>query len=186
MSAPLLPTPLHELGQRPFSFYPPIIDIEHNEWIFRRATWTDVQVMNTKTRAEVWVPRRFLGEVSSVDEPFIIVGLAKELECKAGVLLPHVRRVIEMPRAVNGRPRPFSLPTAGAAGFTGPAPVVAIRVESPSSSRARRLARGSVAFGILVCFVVGIVFRDNPMRSRGGHSAVREIVALIKQFSRAF
>ncbi len=114
------------------------------------------------------------------------MGLAKELECNAGVLLPHVRRVIEMPRAVNGPPRRFAFERAGAAESAGPAPVVAIRVESPSGSRAHRLVRASVAFGILVCFVAGIIFRDNPMRSRGGHSAVREVVALIKQFARAF
>jgi len=183
---PVLPTPLHELGQRPFSFYPPVVNIEHNEWIFRRATWSDVQVMNTKTSAEVWVPRRFLGEISSIDEPFIIVGLAKELECNAGVLLPHVRTVIEMPRAVNGPPRTFAWTQRSAAKIAGPAPVVAIRLESPSGSRARRLVRALVAFGILVCFLAGIVLRDNPMRSRGGHSAVREMVALMKQFARAF
>ena len=31
---------LETLGDRPFSFYPPIIGIEHNEWIYRRATWS--------------------------------------------------------------------------------------------------------------------------------------------------
>jgi hypothetical protein len=180
MSAPLILGPLNELGHRPFSFYPPIVNIEHNEWTVRRATWTDVQVRNTKTGAEIWVPRRFVGEISSTDEPFVIVGLVKELEYAAGAVLPHVRRVIEMPRAVNGWPR-VSAPEP-----TGPAPVVAIRVESGTGSRARRVARGAVALGILVCFVAGIALRDNPMRSRGGRNAVREVVALIKQLSRAF
>ena len=182
--------PLLELGQRRFSFYPPVVNIEHNEWTFRRATWTDVQVMNTKTRAEVWVPRRFVGEVSSVDAPFIIVGLLKELECKEDVLVPHVRRVIEMPRAVNGavnsRIRPFARGKRLDGEPDAPAPVIAIRLEPEGGSRTRRVLRGSVAAGILVCFIAGIIFRDGPLRQRPGRSAVREMVALIKQFSRAF
>src|ERR1700694_3585824 len=109
MSVPPVPPPLEQLGQRPFSFYPPISNIVHNEWLYRRATWSEVLVQNTKTHEEIWVARRFLGAVSSVgSEPVMIVGLAKELEYKAGTLWPVERRVIEMPRAVNDVPRPFA------------------------------------------------------------------------------
>ena len=38
MSLPPSPTPLEHLGNRPFSFYPAILNVEHNEWFFRRTT----------------------------------------------------------------------------------------------------------------------------------------------------
>jgi hypothetical protein len=94
------------MGDRPFSFYPPVVGVEHNEWIFKQATWSEILVTNTKTGMEVWVPRRFLGELSKVDEPVMIVGLKRELEYRAGSLWPHERRVIEMPKAVNDYARP--------------------------------------------------------------------------------
>src|SRR6266404_8988564 len=100
MSVQPIPPPLEHLGQRPFSFYPPILNIEHNEWIFRRATWSEILVSNTKTSAEVWVSRRYLGDISRVEEPVMILGLNKELEYKTGQLWPAQRRVIEIPRAV--------------------------------------------------------------------------------------
>jgi hypothetical protein len=140
-----LPTPLDQLGSRRFSFYPPILDIEHNEWIFRRATSSEIQVVNTRTAAELSIPRRFIGEVSIVGEPVVIVGLVKELEFKAGAVYPHVRRVIEMPRAVNDSahsptPRPQR-----------PAAVVGIRVEPDHRSR---MWVGIVAAAMLACVAV--------------------------------
>src|SRR5512134_3415947 len=108
MSDPFLPSPYDQLGHRPFSFYPALVNIHNNEWRLRRVTWSEILVANTKESQEIWVPRRFLGEVSRTDEPVMIVGLTKELEYKAGQVVPHVRRVIEMPRAVNERPRPQS------------------------------------------------------------------------------
>lgn len=106
MSVPPLPPQLESLGNRSFSFYPPVMNIEHNEWKFQKATWSEILVLNTKTNLEIWVPRRFLGEVSRIDEPVMIVGLKKEFEYKAGSLWPHERRVIEMPKAVNDFARP--------------------------------------------------------------------------------
>src|SRR5580693_992417 len=108
MASPPIPPLLGHLASRSFSFYPPIVNIEHNEWLFRRATWSEVQVMNTKSSTELWVPRRFVGEISLVGEPVMIVGLVKELEYKAGTVYPHVRRVIEMPRAVNDSVRRYA------------------------------------------------------------------------------
>ena len=149
MPVPPIPPPFDQLGHTPFSFYPPIVNIEHNEWVFRRATWSEIQVMNTKTSDELWVPRRFIGAVSLIGEPVMIVGLVKEVEHKAGALYPHVRRVIEMPRAVNDSPRPYArIPEP-----VRPAPVVGIRLESGARSRAML---GAVAAGILACVAVVI------------------------------
>src|SRR5271170_5085131 len=125
MPGPPIPASFENLRHRPFSFYPPIVNVEHNEWILRRANWTDFQVINTKTKVELCVPRRFVGEGALVEEPVMIVGLVKELEYREGLVLPHVRRVIEMPRAVNA-----SAPARTMADPPRVAPVVGIRIES--------------------------------------------------------
>src|SRR6266496_2924345 len=102
MASPPIPPALDHLATRPFSFYPPIIGIEHNEWLYRKATWSEIQVVNCKTGSEIWIPRRFVGEVSRIEDPVLIVGLIRELEYKAGAVWPYQRRVIEMPVAVGG------------------------------------------------------------------------------------
>ncbi len=150
MPGPPIPASFESLGRRPFSFYPPIVNVEHNEWILRRANWTDFQVINTKTKDELCVPRRFVGEGALVEEPVMIVGLVKELEYREGVVLPHVRRVIEMPRAVN------SSAPAGVVGPPRTAPVVGIRIEAEPMSRAWRLVVGLVAAAVLICVAVVI------------------------------
>jgi hypothetical protein len=159
---PPFPSPLDQLGQRRFSFYPPIVNVEHNEWIVRRMTWTDVQVMNTKSSSEISVPRRFLGEVSLIEEPVMIVGLLKELEYKEGVVLPHVRRVIEMPLAVNDAFRPRMRPPEP----DRPAPVIGIRLELAHESRVGRRMRAVIAAGILTCVGIAIVLRDGAGGTR--------------------
>lgn len=151
-----------------------MVNIEHNEWVFRSVTWNDVLVVNTKSGSEVCVPRRYLGDVPSIDEPVILIGLTKELEYKEGVLLPHVRRVIEMPRAVNGSPRGFVRSLSGEAEVSRPAPVVAIRLESGPSSRARRFARGSIATGILACLTIAVLVRDGALGWHTGFTAIRQ------------
>ena len=126
------------------------MNVEHNEWILRRANWTDFQVINTKTKDELCVPRRFVGEGALVEEPVMIVGLVKELEYRDGAVLPHVRRVIEMPRAVNSN---------APARVVGPpriAPVVGIRIEPEPMSRFWRLVVGLVAAAVLICVAVVI------------------------------
>ena len=165
MSAPLILGPLGELRNRSFAFYPAIVGIQHNQWTLRRATWTEVQVINTQTGAEVWVPRRLLAEVSSVEAPLLILGLVKELEYQEGAVVAHRRQVIEMPRAVNGGAH--RLPAAPGAP-TRPAPVVAIRTESSVESPARRWLRGGVAAGVLTLIAAGFVLRDFQW---GGRSA---------------
>jgi len=158
VAAPLIPTPLDQVGRRPFLFYPAIVGIEHNEWTLRRVSSSEVQVINTKTAEELWIPRRFLGEVSAIEAPFIIAGLVKELEYADGAVAPHRRRVIEMPRAVNGSAA-ANPSNAALSNTTRPpapaklAPVIGIRVESgPSSRTGRRLLTWAVA-GILTCVI---------------------------------
>src|ERR1051325_2914507 len=123
MAVPPIPPSMEHLATRPFSFYPPILGIEHNEWLFRKATWSEILVVNCKTGAEIWIPRRFLGEISRTEAPVVIVGLTRELEYKAGAVWPYQRRVIEMPVAVGGF---TAQPPPPAAPRTGPAPGVGI------------------------------------------------------------
>jgi len=150
MPGPPIPASFESLRQRPFSFYPPIVNVEHNEWILRRADWTDFRVINTKTKTELCVPRRFVGEGALVEEPVMIVGLVKELEYREGQVLPHVRRVIEMPRAVN------AVAPARAIGAPRIAPVVGIRIEAEPRSRVWRLLVAAVAAAVLLCVAVVI------------------------------
>lgn len=161
MSVPPVPPPLAQLGARRFSFYPAILNIQHNEWIYRQATWSEVLVQNAKSSQEVWVPRPYLGEISRVDEPVMIVGLLKELEYEAGAIRPVERRVIEIPRAVNESPgvRPRRAQAA-------PAPVVGIRLEDSPTSRVSKFVGAGVALGLVSC-VLGIsLYRGGLISSR--------------------
>ena len=164
MSVPPVPPPLEELGQRPFAFYPAIVAIEHNEWTYRKATWSEILVVNRKSGLEVYIPRVFVGELSRIEEPLAIVGLNKELEYKAGAIIPHVRRVIQMPRAVNEGPRLVSREERPSA--AGRAPVVGIRLEHKSESRIGRMLL--VATAVAVTLVVGFVavFQGSTRRVR--------------------
>jgi hypothetical protein len=153
MSVPPIPPPLEQFGQRPFSFYPPVLNIEHNEWVFEKSTWSEILVRNSKTGMELWVPRRYVGEVSRIDEPVMIVGLLKELEYKAGFVAPHERRVISMPAAARSSPAEEEeepTPSESAA---------SLRMESPAEGRIGRLIVGTLVFGVLACFVVISIFR---------------------------
>ena len=150
MASPPIPPSLDHLAARPFSFYPPIVNVQHNEWLFLKATWSEIQVVNCRSREEVWISRRFVGEVSRVEDPVLIVGLNRELELKSGMIVPFQRRIIEMPMAVNA-----PLPARGAAEERSePAPVVGIRLE-PSDRRIFKLI--GIAVGTLVgLYVVAV------------------------------
>lgn len=169
MAVPPIPPPLAQLGGRPFSFYPAILNAGHNEWVYRSATWSDVLVRNTKTNEEVPVPRRYLGEISSVDAPVMIVGLVVELECRGGVVWPAERRVIEMPRAVNDAPRPHL------ARSSARAPVVGIRLESDRSSRVARIAVGGVALGVAGCVLAISLFRGGVIATRAFYAPMAQV-----------
>lgn len=168
MSVPPVPPPLEELGNRPFSFYPPILGIVHNEWTYRKATWSEILVINRKSGLEVYLPRVFVGELSRIEEPVAIVGLNKELEYKAGAIVPHVRRVIQMQRAVNQGP------TFGRESrlSSGPAPVVGIRLEHKSESKIGRML--IVATAIAVTIVVGAVALFQGSTRRVPYTAVMQ------------
>lgn len=160
MSIPPIPPPLEHLGVRSFSFYPAILNIEHNEWLFRKATWSEILVHNVKTNEELWIPRRFLGEISSVEDPVLIVGLIKELEYRTGAVLPYQRRVIQMPVAVGERPHTQSTPRPE------PAPVVGIRLEPGAESRIGKLILGTLMVGVLGTLGVVMVTREGTLRPR--------------------
>lgn len=174
MASPPIPPLLGHLSARPFSFYPPILHIEHNEWIFRKATWYDLVVVNHKTGLEVSIPRSFVGEISLIDHPVVIVGLNRELEYKDGAVSPYQRRVIEMPIAVGE-----SRPHAGT-----PAPVVAIRLASRRDNRAVKLIGGALAATLFLTVGVAnlvqirqktLVVRDRSyldLTGRDGYAAI--------------
>jgi hypothetical protein len=161
MSLPPI-SPLEHLGNRRFSFYPPILNIEHNEWFFRRGTWSEILVVNSRSAAEIWIPRRFLGEVSQIEDPVVIVGLVKELEYKAGAVWPHQRRVIEMPVAVGETARPLQHSGDSAA----PAAVIGIRTESATDSRMGKLVGFTLLVGVMASFVGFGVLREGLLRPR--------------------
>jgi hypothetical protein len=161
------PSSLDHLGARPFSFYPPIVGVEHNEWTLLRATWSELLVANTADQREIWVPRSYLGNVSSVDDPVLIVGLLKELEYKAGQVLPLTRRVIEMPKGVpdSYRPPMPELQTAPAAGVD----------RSPGNeSRLGRLILYAVGAALLGCFLLVMIFRTSRDGSHVVYKAVEQ------------
>jgi hypothetical protein len=100
-----------------------------------------------------------------VEEPTMIWGLAKEIEFRAGALVPHVRRVIEMPRAVNDYPRPAS------AGGPVPAPVVGIRLES-NESRIGILIAAALILGIAGSAIGVGVYRNMTTGANASYQAV--------------
>ena len=121
-----------QLTGRPFSFYPPVLNIEHNEWKLLEATWSEILVHNTQSELEIWVPRRFVGQVSQVEKPVMIVGLNKELEYNAGIIRPLEKRVLNLPKAPTGPP------PADAGTIPTPAMVGGVRLSSGSESKIDR------------------------------------------------
>jgi hypothetical protein len=160
MSIAPLPTPLQHLGGRRFSFYPAIRNLEPNEWLYRRATWSECVVVNTRSGEEVWIPRVFLGEVSRVDDPVMLVYLNRELEWREGAIIPRQRGVIELPVAVNdNRPAPAR---------TGHlAPVINIRLETKQESRAWKWAGVAVVLGAVAFTIVADISRQAQSHQRG-------------------
>ena len=148
MASPPIPPQLDHLITRPFSFYPPIVGIVHNEWLYRKASWSEILVVNCKSGEEVWISRRYIGEVSRVDDPVLIVGLSRELEYKGGMVVPFQRRVIEMPVAVGGR-----TVTPGTSERQAPGMIVGISMSSAQDKRIFKLIGAAVALAILLYIV---------------------------------
>ena len=171
MPIPPIPPQLEHLGNRKFSFYPPILNIERNEWTYHQATWSEILVTNAHSGQEVWVPRRFLGEVSRVDDPVLIVGLNKELEYSAGAVWPHRRRVIEMPLAVNDRSAPVIVNSdVESDPQKPPAPVIGIKLE-PTEARAGRMVAGVLTVSVVGCLVIATIARQSTFRQRVTYTA---------------
>src|ERR1700691_6032959 len=158
MSIAPLPTPLQHLGGRRFSFYPPIRNLEPNEWLYRRATWSECVVVNARSGEEVCVPRIFLGEVSLMDEAVMIVGLHRELELRSGAIIPRRRTVIEFPVTVNeGRAAPRSQHLA---------PVINIRLEPKPEVRAWKWIGVAAVLGAVACTIFADVARQSQSHQR--------------------
>jgi hypothetical protein len=157
MSMSLLPGLLGLTAGRSFSFYPPILGIAHNEWRFRRATWSDFVVVNTQSGEEAGIPRGFVGDVSA-NAPTVIVGLKRELEWRDGLAVPYRRPVVEIPIAVNDYV-PVARPPR-------PAQVVSIRLESRAPVNTGRKAIVVVMLGVVASAIAADVFRPDVVRDR--------------------
>jgi hypothetical protein len=141
-----LPASLQQLGGGRFAFYPPIRNVEHNEWIYRRATWSEVVVVNTGTGSEFIIPRTHIGNVSLGENPDVIVGLRSELEYREGIVRVWHRPVIELPVAVNQGAAPI-------AHHKYPAEVVSIRLEEPRETRLSLKLAVGVMLGAIGCLI---------------------------------
>lgn len=136
-------------GKR-FSFYPAIRNVDHNEWTLDGENWSELRVVNGKGGHEIWIPRNYVGSISSSDSPVLIVGLNRELEFKAGTVWPYQRTVIEMPR-------PRQRPASEAGEYLPPRPSIR-RLESAESKVGRFLV-ASLVVGLAAClFVVVFAF----------------------------
>ncbi len=148
MGATPVPPALDQLGERRFSFYPPIVNIEHNEWLYRQGNWSEILVENTKTNQEIWIPRTYMGDVSRVEEPVMIVGLKRELEFKNGSIWPHSRRVLSMPA------NPMVKHGPSAAEPAAPSAVERLRMGSSAESRIGKMILIALAAALILTFVV--------------------------------
>lgn len=147
------------LSGRSFAFFPPVRHVQHNEWRFVKETWAEMLVENPETGVELWIPRRLLGAISSVDQPFPIVGLQQELEFRAGTVWPYRPKLLEMPRGER-KPLPSNAPSNGGLKSTGRLPGFAHQ-GSRAESRVARLIGVSLVVAILVIFAVLAVYRGD-------------------------
>jgi hypothetical protein len=164
MSIAPLPATLEYLSGRRFSFYPPIRNIGRNEWLYRRATWSECIVANLESGEEFSIPRMFLGEASTVDEPAAgapetVVELHRELEWRNGLILPCQRRVIELPVAVVDD----EIPSTGRL-----APVVSIRLEPKTEAGAGKWIGVALVLGVVACTIVADIAVQSHRRSDAG------------------
>ncbi len=147
------------LSGRSFSFFPPVRNIPHNEWRFVRETWAEMLVENVEARVEIWIPRRMLGAISSVEQPFPIVGLDKEMEFRAGAVWPYRPKLLEMPKP--DRPAHSAGAEAGNSARTLPAGPRRARHGTPAEHSVARLIGISLALALVAILVVLAVFRGD-------------------------
>jgi hypothetical protein len=142
-----MPLQFGALKRRPFAFYPPILNIEHNEWRVRETAGPEILVSNLKSDLEVWIPKRLIGEISTGAGELLAVALREELEYKAGTLHSCGRRVVEMPAAGSA--------FGGVPGLQSP------------KSRARELMT-SLGIALLACVLLIWLARFGPRRVAPG------------------
>jgi hypothetical protein len=152
MSSPLhlVPAWAPELARRRFGFSPAIVGTGHNEWTLHQMSADEAIVRNAVTDEELSIPRRFIGDVSRLEEPVRVVTLLRRLEYSAGIVRPVNRAVIAMP----------VMPDAPRMRAAVPATVVAIREEAEPTPRWKHYLRISVALGCIACFIAVYVFRE--------------------------
>jgi len=148
MASPPLEQPFDHMAARAFSFFPPIVGVEHNEWLLRQVNWSEVLVVNQGTNQELWIPRRYFGEASRIEDPVLIVGLTREMEYQGGMLRPYKQRLIKMPSGQPARSASPGGPDRGAASS-----MMRVRAES-SDKRAIKLI-GIVVGCIILLWVLG-------------------------------
>ncbi len=154
MSAPLVPSPLDYIGLRRFAFYPPIKNAQPNEWLLGTGSWSEVQVVNAQTGAELWVPRQYVGAVSEPEGPLLIVGLTKDLEFHDGTVEPSVKLVIEMPHVEECAP---GAERESSRRSVGPAPVVGIRLPERSDSSMNKALVSLAVGALVVCLLAALI-----------------------------
>ena len=155
---------LENFTDRPFSFYPPILNVEQNEWVFEETSWSEARIYNRKADLRIWIPRRLIGEISQIDDPVMIVGLNQQLEYKGGMLVPSRSRVVEMPRA--GQAGPFS-PTPPAKPVPRPS-----RGGSGPERQVGRLIAGALVVAVFVAFAAVMLTRDRQSGGRVSYESV--------------
>ncbi len=145
--------PLELLQGKRFSFYPAIRDLEHNEWEIREETWSEILVWNAHEDREIWLPRSYLGDISSSDSPLLIVGLKTELQLKAGSVVPYRNPVVSMPG-----PR-MATPERAAENE----PEQPEREDSGTETQTINLIGRAVAVSLILAFVsVVVIFKGLP------------------------
>jgi hypothetical protein len=157
MSISPFPAPLQPIAGRRFSFYPPIHNVDRNEWMYRRATWSECVVVNTATGEEFSVPRNFLGEITT-GNGLTVVALHRELESRDGTLCPVRRPVIELPVAVNDSPRSAPAPNRLA-------PVINIRLEQRPEWRISKRVGVALVLGAVACTICVDIVRQVEQRA---------------------
>ena len=162
-------------------FEPPISGAGHNQWVLRRASWTELTATNTKTGREVTISRRWVVGIRFADTAEhagidlvrhhsldATVTLNQELELTAGRVVPLRRRVLEMPHPASRVPTDKADLERARRGEDWQAPIVAIRVESETSSRLRKLLKGSVAVGFVALIALVGFTRNAHLGQRLG------------------
>jgi len=162
-----MPTPdIKKFAGRAFSFYPPILNVECNEWTYVESSWSEIRVRNDKCGLDLWIPRRFIGEVSQIDEPVMIVGLVHELEHKGGMVTPHHRRVVAMPGGAK--------PPAPHAGSDASLPPRSASMDSPTERRVSFLIMIVLALAVTGAFVTVLLTREGKSGGRIQYQPVEQ------------